>query len=184
MRRSMFAAAAAALLMQLPAGAAVMVLGEGPAHACYQAAREERSTRAALETCDSAVMDSSLTPRDRAATLSNRSVIRLARNEPARALADCDLALKGGENFAATYINRGAALIMLERFAEARSALDNALDVAQGTERLPALVNRAMAREALGDVKGAFADLKEALAMNPEYEPAKTEFSRYSLRNS
>jgi tetratricopeptide (TPR) repeat protein len=183
MHRLTLAALAAALLSPA-ASAAVMVLGEGPGHACYESAKRQEASKAALDVCSQAILDVALTPRDRAASFSNRAVIRLNRAEGQQALADCERALALGQDFAATFINKGAALIMLKRFEEARTALDSAVSLAEGADRLPALVNRAMAREELGDVKGAYADLQAALAIKPDYAPALKELERFTLRGS
>ncbi len=73
---------------------------------------------------------------------------------------------------------------MLERYREALVALNRAVAAAKGRELLPALVNRAMVRESLGDLKGAYADLQAALAIDPAYAPALAEIARYARQAS
>jgi tetratricopeptide (TPR) repeat protein len=180
----LFPALTAALFLAPAASAAVMVLGEGPGYACYESAKRQEASKAALDVCDQAILDAAMTARDRAASFSNRAVIRLNRTEAARALADCERALALGQDFAATFVNKGAALILLKRFDEARSALDRAVELAEGADLLPAYVNRAMAREELGDLKGAYSDLQAALAIKPDYGPALKEVERFTLRGS
>jgi Flp pilus assembly protein TadD len=70
-------------------------------------------------------------------------------------------------------MNRGAVLIAENRPEEAIAALDRSLEL--GTpEPERALYDRALARERLGDVTGAYYDLLKAAQLNPNWDvPAK-----------
>jgi len=45
-----------------------------------------------------------------------------------------------------------------------------------------AYFNRALAREAAGDVKGAYLDYVKALQLKPEWAPAVKELARFEVR--
>ena len=64
---------------------------------------------------------------------------------------------------------------------EARATIDAAIPLATGPDLQRGLYNRAVAREALGDVKGAYADLKRAVELDPGFEAAKLELTRYQV---
>lgn len=175
-------ATAASLAVLGTASAAVMVLGTGPEKACYEAAKVGRASGVALASCDEALDGDLLTPRDRAATYTNRSVLLLVRNSATAALADTNRALRIEPSMTAASVNRAAALILLDRYQEARETIDQALPLASGLELQRALFNRALANEALGDIKAAYRDLKRAVELDPQFEEAKTELARYQVR--
>jgi len=163
------------------ASAAVMVLGSGPEQACYLASKTGVPSRNGVRACDEALEQSDLTTRDRAATHVNRSVLLLASEKPARALADTDMALTMSPGLEEAIVNRSAALILLGRFAEARTILDEALPRTTGRLRISYLFNRALASEALGDVKSAYNDLQQSLELDPEFEGARRELARFQV---
>lgn len=175
--------AAAGFAAATSAGAAVMVIGPGPGAACYEAAEYNRISKASIAVCDEALEQEALSPRDRAATYTNRAYLQIARNEPMPALRDVNAALKIQPSMTAAAVNKSAALIMLNRFAEAKATIDEALPLASGLELQRALYNRALANESLGDVKAAYADLKRALELDPKFEEARIELTRYQVRS-
>jgi tetratricopeptide (TPR) repeat protein len=175
--------AAASFAALSTASAAVMVVGTGPERACYEAAKADRATGATIKTCTEALDNSMLTPRDRAATFTNRSALYISRERAANALKDADEALTIEPSMTAASVNRSAALIMLGRYEEARSTIDAAIPLASGGELQRALYNRAMASEALGDIKGAYYDLKRAVDLDPKFEAARIELARYQVHS-
>jgi tetratricopeptide (TPR) repeat protein len=181
----MFAVLSAASLAVVgTAGAAVMVLGSGPEKACYDAAKAESTAAKATQPCDQALLHGALTPRDRAATYTNRSVLYLIRSSARKALADTDMALAIDPTMTAASVNRSASLLLLDRNEEARDTVDRAMPFATGPELKLALYNRAMAHEALGDVKAAYRDLKRAIELDPAFEQAQQQIVRFTVRNA
>lgn len=174
-----FAAGLLAAAFADGASAAVQVLGAGPEVACYEAAKTGKPSRVGLGDCSLALATSDLSPRDRAATHVNRSVLQLAARRARDALADSDAALELQPDMVPAAVNRGAALIMLDRPAEARAALDAALRTADGRDLLAGLFNRAIAREAMGDVGGAYADLSRIAEIDPDFADVRTELARF-----
>ena len=183
-RKIAFALTAAASFAVLgTAAAAVMVVGTGPERSCYEAAKADRATGATIRTCTEALDQGTLSPRDRAATYTNRSALLISRDKASLALADADDALTIEPSMTAASVNRSAALIMLGQYAEARATIDAAIPLASGVELQRALYNRAMASEALGDIKGAYHDLKRAVDLDPKFEAARVELARYQVHS-
>lgn len=174
------AAALAALVFAGEARAAQTVLGAGPQRLCYEKAAAGLYDAAALEACDNALANRDrLGPKDYVATLANRGVIHLRRREGEAALADFAAVLAVDERNAEAHLNSGAAFVMLRRHGEAVAAITTALRYGV-PEPHKAYFNRASAREALGDVRGAYEDYNTALTIRPDWGPAEAELARFA----
>src|SRR5215471_5015190 len=150
------------------AQAAVSVFSSlGTAKLCYDGAESGSDPGAYIFYCDQA-LNTSLTPHDRAATLINRGVLRLALMEVNFALADFNAGLAIDPAIGEGYIDRGASLIEKRQFAEAIENIDKGL--ALGAKR-PGLAyyDRAIAHEALGNLSAAYADYQQALVLPPDF---------------
>ena len=180
MRMSAFVLMITALAASPAVAQGVTVIGGGMARACYTAARMEGPDPRAIQVCDSALSNEPLRRRDRAATHVNRGILLLRQREGARALSDFNAALSLMPNLAEGHVNRGAALILLDRPREAIAALNKGLEK-QTAEPWTAHFNRATAREMLGDVSGAYADLQTAAALHPDWDLPKKELERYRV---
>lgn len=178
------ALAGAVVVLTGSAAAASSVLGSGSEQACYRAARAGLASVAALESCNAALDSVILTPEDRAATYANRSAVYLGRSRPVEALADVELALQLDPALKDAAVNKAGALILLGRYAEARALLDDLLPVVDGEALERGLFNRAVAAEALGDVKSAYYDFKRATELNPGFEAARVELSRFQVEKA
>jgi tetratricopeptide (TPR) repeat protein len=110
--------------------------------------------------------------------LVNRGVIRLNRGESALALADFDAAIVVLPRHPEAHLNRGAALVQMGRPGPAVAALTEALSMGV-SEPYKAYYNRGAAREALGDLRGAYEDYSTALEIRPEWGPAEAEIARF-----
>jgi tetratricopeptide (TPR) repeat protein len=102
----------------------------------------------------------------------------LRRSQNDLALADLDGVLAADPRNAEALVNRGAALVQLRRFGEAISALTDALSYGV-SEPYKAYYNRGAAREALGDLQGAYDDYSTALQIQPDWGPANAEVARF-----
>jgi tetratricopeptide (TPR) repeat protein len=180
MRMSAFVIAIVAVTASTAAAQGVTVIGGGQARACYTAARMEGPDPRAVQVCDSALAHELLRRRDRAATHVNRGILLLRERDGARALADFDAAIALMPNLAEGHVNRGAALILLDRPRDAIAALNRGLEK-QTAEPWTAHFNRATAREMLGDISGAYADLQQAAGLNPTWDLPKKELERYRV---
>ena len=176
--------ALAVVLMALGVGtasSAVLVIGSGVGHDCFVNARDGLTDEAAMATCNSALASGELGKRDRAATLVNRGVLRLRRDEYDQALADFDAAIATNSSIAEAHVDRGAALVMLGRQPEAIAAIDKGLAL-KPDEPQNGYFIRAMARERAGDVKGAYADFKRAAELAPDWARPQRELRRFTVR--
>jgi tetratricopeptide (TPR) repeat protein len=184
MRQTLFAAAALAALAAAPAAAAaVSVFGETSAHACFEAARDGRTDRGAITTCDMAIEGELLSLRDRAASLVNRGVVRLHRAEYERALSDFNAAVRLMPDLAEAHVDRGAAQIMVRDYAGAIESITRGLDLGPQDPH-EAHFNRGIAYEAAGDLRAAYDDYNRASALAPDWPRPKLELARFTVRSA
>jgi tetratricopeptide (TPR) repeat protein len=161
------------------AQAVVIVIGGGAAQQCYATA-EYGDPFDAFEICSKALTDQALSVRDRAATYVNRSVIRLRVKDFNGAITDCDQGITRAPNMSEAHVNRGAALLNLNRPREALVELDVAITM--GLDKLHlAYYNRGLTKERLNDPRGAYADYKKALEIDPTFTLAADELKRFSV---
>jgi tetratricopeptide (TPR) repeat protein len=159
------------------ATAGVIVLGSGLAQSCYKAAEHGKGSD--TRDCDRA-LEEPMVNHDRAATYINRSVLRLRKNDAHGALADCEISIRINSQLGEAFVNKGAALITLGRPQEAIESLNHG--IALGAHKLHfAYYDRAMAREDVGDVQGAYQDYKRALEIAPGFEPAVQQLKRFRV---
>ncbi len=175
-----------AVLAMLPpaanAAGSVLIIGGGIAKDCSEAVIRGRYDDDTMRLCTSALEVETLSMGDRARTLVNRGVIQLRRQAYVEARADFDEAGRIEPKLGEVYVNRGAALVAEDRFAEGLSEIDRglALGVRQ-PER--AYYNRALAHENLGDVKAAYYDFQRAAELDPKWTAPKEELARFSFKS-
>lgn len=154
-----------------------VIRGGGASGQCARYVANGETSDRAVEICTRALTDD-LPSRERVAVLANRGVLLMRRGEGDAALADFDGALLIEPENATLQVNRGAALVALRRYSEAVAPLTQSLSL--GVEQpYKAYYNRAAAREALGDKRGAFEDYSTALEIQPEWAPAEAEIARF-----
>lgn len=159
---------------------------ESPRERCSRTARQVSQTLSGpaegLVACNQAIADAAVMPPDQlAGTHVNRGVLLMAAGRNAEALRDFDRALSITPGRAEAYVNRGAILIGEGRAAEGVADLDRG--IALGPEQLErAHYNRAIGREMLGDVKGAYFDYRTAAALNPAWEAPALELTRFQVK--
>ncbi|MBL8549220.1 MAG: tetratricopeptide repeat protein [Hyphomonadaceae bacterium] len=181
---SLAAIAAAALAGAAgTATAATIIMGTGPALACYQAANMRRADVQSVQVCDSALEDPMLTPRDRAATRNNRGILMMYRRNAAAALTDFEAAARLQPAMGESFVNRGAAQIMLGDYAGAIESLNRGLELGSA-EQHEAYFNRAIANEQSGNLRAAYEDYRRALELRPDWLAPQTELQRFSVRRT
>jgi tetratricopeptide (TPR) repeat protein len=110
----------------------------------------------------------------------NRGLLHVARSEFDKAIADSSVALELDNRLPEAMINRGAALLQEHRPADAAADFSNALQLAPAhIERV--YFDRAMAREDMGDIRGAYADYRQAAQLNPQWDQPKRELARFKV---
>jgi tetratricopeptide (TPR) repeat protein len=115
-----------------------------------------------------------------AAALTNRGVMHLARAEYGATIADSSAALQVDGKVAEALVNRGVALMLSSRPGDAVKDITAGLALAPShAER--AYFNRAMAREDMGDLRGAYLDYRQAAKMDPSWDRPKKELARFTV---
>jgi tetratricopeptide (TPR) repeat protein len=124
---------------------------------------------------------------DRAVALSNRSLLNFVRADYNAAIADNAAALKLDDKLAEAVVNRGAIYVQMHRPADAAASFSLALTLAPahaenaGFYRAQIHFDRAMAREDMGDFKGAYTDYAEASRLAPQWDQPRQQMGRFSI---
>ena len=168
-------------LIPLAARAQIVVLGNGPAQACYLSAKTGNSgTQSAIRECEHALKNIVLSRKDEAATHTNLGILLMRKGDYKTAQIHYKRAIELRPKTAEAYINYGASLIYAEKYQDAISTLNTAIDL--GTEKMPeALYNRSIAYNRVEDYKKAYKDLKQALLLKPEWPVALKALENYKV---
>jgi tetratricopeptide (TPR) repeat protein len=161
----------------------ITVLGNSAARACYESAESPLMPRAeTFAQCDHALSQEPLSRRDRVATHINRGILRVRAGRTEAGLFDFNEAIERDPSIAEAWFNRGVALLRTAGPEEALPSFNEA--VARSTNR-PALAyfGRAVALEALGNVRGAYDDYRRASELDPDWDRPRTELARFTVRN-
>jgi tetratricopeptide (TPR) repeat protein len=180
MYRALILAAAALSLAPL-AGAQVTVIGGGIARDCYEAVKFNLSRPGdAEELCTRAIQLEAMNVSNKAATFTNRGVLRMRQGNYDAALADYATAKKMKPDTGATWLNEGAAYIFKKDFNSALVSLEKAIEL-NSEDLYAAYYNRAIAKENTGDVQGAYYDFVKSKELNPEFEATDRQLARFTL---
>ncbi len=167
-------------LAVLPAAAAVTVMGKGLAENCYQAAEFGGDTGAGIEVCGRALQDQPLSVADRASTYVNRGILRARADDPDGALRDYDTGLRLQPDLAEGYVDRGAAYLLVKRYKDAIADIDKGLALNVKRPHI-AYYDRAIANEALGNIRAAYEDYKKAVELAPDFALAIQQLQRFKV---
>jgi tetratricopeptide (TPR) repeat protein len=168
-----------AVCMSSGAGAAITVLGPGPAEDCFHYAEEGGNAQEGIARCTFA-LDTALTVTDRAATYVNRGVLRLSLHENDAALADINSGIQIAPTLGDAYVDRGAASIALGQYDEALADLNKGISLGPHRPQI-AYYDRAIVYEHNGDIRSAYEDYKKALEIAPDFAPAAEEIKRFRV---
>ena len=184
MKLKLLIAAAATALVAETASAQVFVIGNGLGGDCFQKTKNRYSNfRAADDVCTRALREEAMTRTNRAATYVNRGVLRMREGKYDVALADYSEALSLQPDLGAAYLNTGAAYIYQRDFQSALAPLNRAIEL-ESNDLFAAYYNRAIARENTGDVAGAFEDFSTSLEINPDWDLAIRQLTRFSVEDA
>jgi tetratricopeptide (TPR) repeat protein len=176
------AALTAVLAVAAPAHGAVTVFGGGVARDCYEAVEYERLPGLeALNVCTLAIEQEQLTRRNRAATYVNRGILHMRLGDNESALRDYERSLQLLPDLVEAKVNLGAALYGLQRFDEAMTALNEGVASENSDARATAHYNRALIHERRGDVQAAYDDFRTALEIEPSFEQAARQLTRFTV---
>ena len=176
----LLAAAPAFAAATLPSGS---LLATGMADSCAAASAAAQDggkvTDAALANCTLAVK-LAYYYKARAEVLNNRSVLHYARADYDAALADNTAALKLDDRMAEAIVNRGSIFLVQHRPQAAAANFERALTFSPAHPE-KVYFNRALAREEMGDLSGAYADYAQAAKLAPQWEQPKQEMIRFTI---
>jgi tetratricopeptide (TPR) repeat protein len=162
------------------AQAAVTVLGNGVAQSCYEAAEFGGSAHDGIAECTLALDEGALTMSDRAATFINRGILKSRNDDPNGALDDYNRGLEIGPNLGEGYVDRGAVMILFQRYDEALKDISKGIGMGAKKPEI-AYYDRAIVDEALGDVRGAYEDYKKAVELAPDFTLALDQLARFKV---
>jgi tetratricopeptide (TPR) repeat protein len=175
-------ALSAAGVFAAPAQAAVTVIGGGLARSCYEAVEYGKVGEAkAVQICDMALEQESLTKRNRAATLTNRGILFMRMGEHDRALIDYNKSIRLMPELLESKVNQGAALYGLGRYEDAMDALNAGVYTDSVDARAIGFYNRALCHEKLGDLQSAYEDFRRALDTQPAFKLAADQLERFTV---
>lgn len=159
-----------------------LVLGDGLARQCYvDAVSGNPGQSRAIARCEAALRNIGMSKLNRASTWVNLGILQMRSGAYEQSLESYDKSLSIAPDSPEALINRGAALIFLDRNAEAVADLTRSIEI--GTKKLPeALYNRALAYEKLEQLENAYIDLQKAVALKPDFDAAQNALSRYSVQ--
>jgi tetratricopeptide (TPR) repeat protein len=164
-----------------PALASVMVIGSSDARLCYEAADSPLMPQVRdMRRCDDALNVGGLSTYENVATHVNRGILRLRRGLIDQSIADFDAAMALDPNQPEAYLNKGAALIQRQNPSEAAQLFTVALE--HNTQR-PAIAHygRAIANEALGNVREAYQDYQMASQLAPNWSAPRADLQRFRV---
>ena len=148
------------------AASETILFSDSPAYACYRAVVNWGND---LGACDLAIERQALSPPERAATYSNRGILRLRNGDLKDALADHNRAIKLAPTLSSIYINRAKALTHAKRYDEAFDDLARAIEIGEPNLGV-AHYNRALLFHTLGDTASARQEAETAVQLAPESE--------------
>jgi tetratricopeptide (TPR) repeat protein len=129
-----------------------------------------------LAACNIALSDPQMIHR--AELMVDRGVIQVRLGDNTAALRDYNGAIALNAELGDAYVSRAGVLVAMKRYDEAR------VDIAQGlalnaSNLHAAYYSRGVIEEESGDVKAAYRDYNQALAIKPDFAPASRELSRF-----
>ena len=172
----------ACTVLSIPAATAqVTVIGAGIARECYETVKFGLGSLAEAEkTCTRAIELEAMNLANKAATYTNRGVVRMRMGNYDGALEDYAVAKRIRPETGATWLNEGAALIFKKDYPAALASLEKAIEL-NSEDLYAAYYNRAIAREKTGDVEGAYFDFVKAKELNPGFERIDAQLARFTL---
>lgn len=167
----------------VPASAAVQVHGSSDARLCFEAAESASiPTSEQVRRCDEALRVESLSSYDTIATHVNRGILYMRRGAIDAAIADFDTAIELDPSQPEAYLNKGAALVRREQPDQAVGLFTVALE--RNTSRPEvAHYGRAVANEALGNVRAAYNDYRRANELAPRWREPRLDLARFRVSN-
>jgi tetratricopeptide (TPR) repeat protein len=180
----------------LPAAAhaqAISVFGGGYGESCWRSAltstflrmdsavMEARWKADAIATCDSALSEAVMDHRDRAATLVNRSILEMSRENYAAAEKNLDDALALLPKLPEAHVDLGATLINMSKYDDGVRETELGIQLgAKEPER--AWYNLGIGYERMGNIQKAYESYRQAAVLDPKWQDPKDEMARFTVQ--
>ena len=172
----------AASIAPIAHGQAVTVIGGGMARDCFEAVESGRgSPDEAMRSCDLALLQERLSRHNRAATYINRGILFMRDGRFERAMYDFERGIESKPELKEAQVNYGAALYNLQRYQDAMTALNQGIETDDPRAKAVAHYNRALTHEKLGDVTAAYYDFKAAIDIQPGFDLAVQQLTRFQV---
>jgi tetratricopeptide (TPR) repeat protein len=172
---------------------AIQVFGGGQAESCWRAAlastflhmdsatMEERWKADSIAACDDALSGSVMDTRDRAATLVNRSILEMSRENYPVAEKNLDDALVLLPKLPEAHVDLGSTLMNMKRYDE--GVKETELGIQLGTkEPQRAWYNLGIGYERLGNIQKAYESYRQASLLDPKWQEPKDEMARFTVQ--
>ena len=78
------------------------------------------------------------------------------------------------------YIDRGATYLAMQRYQDALEDINKGIEMGSNKPHI-AYYDRAIAHEALGNVRAAYQDYKKAVEIEPDFALASEQLSRFKV---
>ena len=159
--------------------ATTIIGGDRSARRCSYAIEQGDTSDEAVGQCERALAYPRLTRESEIQIRIGLGVLHLRRQDNQAALDQFDAVIALEPSNAEAHLNRGAALVQLRQYGPAIAAITQAMGLGV-REPHKAYFNRGAAREALGDLRGAYEDYNTALEIQPDWGPANAELARFA----
>jgi tetratricopeptide (TPR) repeat protein len=166
-----------------PARAQVAITGGEMTNLCTAAAKSGQRRREAIHVCTVAIEHEVVLGRNLAGVYVNRGVLQLRERDYLNARKDFDTALSIDPTLGEAWVDCGAGNIAQRRWGDGVTDIDHGLSLGS-QEPEKAYFNRAIAREHLDDIKGAYLDYGKAAELAPTWDAPKEELKRFTVRPS
>ena len=182
--KALFSLTAVAALTAVPTGTASAIpvsIGNPLVNACYEAAVVERADGMSLSQCNQALRREATTSGDaRVATLVNRGILRMLRDDSAGALRDFNEALVLDPMQPEAWLGKAVESWKAGNDRDALTFANRAIKLGTDKPEL-AYLTRGLANEGLGNVNAAYADLKRAHALAHQWAEPSAQLARYRV---
>jgi tetratricopeptide (TPR) repeat protein len=174
------AGVATLILAASSASAAVFTLGGPLSRLCYESARLQDDRDSSIDSCTRALHEEALAPRDEAATLVNRGILYMNRRFDAQADTDFNSAIGLDDGLSDAWLNKGFLRLRQGHGREALPLLQKGIDRGARRQAL-AIFARGVAFEQMGDFRSAYADLKRAHDLEPDWSLPSEYLANYRV---
>lgn len=156
------------------------VIGGSAAQSCYRSAAEYRHDIPAIDECTTALGEKQMTSGDRAGTYVNRGILYMLAGKRGSAVQDFDQAIAIDPQQAEAWLNKAVTMVNAGQGSDALGFADRALQLHTQKPALAYYV-RGLAHEEEGQTGAAYADLRNAAALDPNWPEPAEQLRRYRV---